>query len=263
MPYVGDSVAASTRRVWNAGGPPCTRYSLRMSGVLAKKFGRQYSCIPEWASSSMYSVSSWRPFFQVKYVYDWLKPALASARSLTRRVNASDRKITSGYSARTSSISHSQNGSGLVCGLSTRKTRTPRSTQVISTSLSASHNPRQSSESQLTLKMSWYRFGGFSAYLRVPSGRRLNQSGCSLSQGWSAEHWIAKSSAISRPCSRASATRRSNSATVPSSGWMASWPPSSPPIAQGEPGSPDLASSELLRPLRLVTPIGWIGGREI
>ena len=40
---------------------------------------------------------------------------------------------------------------------------------------------------------------------------------------------------------------------------MASWPPSSPPIAHGEPGSPGFASSELLRPLRLVSPIGWIG----
>ena len=39
-----------------------------------------------------------------------------------RRVNASARKITSGCVARTSAISHSQNGSGLVCGLSTRKT---------------------------------------------------------------------------------------------------------------------------------------------
>src|ERR671914_104807 len=151
MPYVGESVAASTRRVSKAGGPPCTRYSLRMSGVLAKKFGRQYSCMPEKASSCMYSVSSWRPFFHVKYVYDWLKPALASALSLTRRVNASDRKITSGYSERTSPISHSQNGSGFVCGLSTRKTRTPRSTQLISASRSASQRPRQSSESQLTL----------------------------------------------------------------------------------------------------------------
>ena len=34
-----------------------------------------------------------------------------------------------------------------------------------------------------------------------------------------------------------------------------------PPIAHGEPGSSGPASSVLLRPLRLVTPIGWIGGR--
>ena len=34
-----------------------------------------------------------------------------------------------------------------------------------------------------------------------------------------------------------------------------------PPIAHGEPGSSGPGSSVLLRPLRLVTPIGWIGGR--
>ena len=39
-----------------------------MSGVLAKKLGRKYSCSPEWASSVMYSISSQRAFFHVKYV---------------------------------------------------------------------------------------------------------------------------------------------------------------------------------------------------
>ena len=51
--------------------------------------------------------------------------------------------------------------------------------------------------------MSSYFFGGFSAYLIVPSGRQSNHSGCSLIQGWSGEHWIAKSIAISSPWSRA------------------------------------------------------------
>src|SRR2546421_305233 len=37
--------------------------------------------------------------------------------------------------------------------------------------------------------MSWYFLGGFSAYFSVPSGRRLNHSGCSFSHGWSGEHW--------------------------------------------------------------------------
>src|SRR3954462_8743902 len=111
--------------------------------------------------------------------------------------------------------------------------------------------------------MSWYFLGGFSAYLSVPSGRRWNHSGCSFSHGWSGEHWIAKSSAISTPSSRARATRRSNSSCVPRSGWIASCPPSLAPIAQGLPTSPRFAVTALLRPLRLVCPIGWIGGREI
>ncbi len=59
--------------------------------------------------------------------------------------------------------------------------------------------------------MSSYFFGGFSAYLIVPSGRQSNHSGCCLIQGWSGEHWMAKSSAISRPCACAAATRRRKS----------------------------------------------------
>src|SRR5215210_3922316 len=49
--------------------------------------------------------------------------------------------------------------------------------------------------------MSWYFLGGFSAYLSVPSGRRKNHSGCSLSHGWSGEQLIARSRATSSPCS--------------------------------------------------------------
>ena len=55
--------------------------------------------------------------------------------------------------------------------------------------------------------MSWYFFGGFSAYWMVPSGRMMNQSGCSVTQGWSGEHWKAMSSASSMPLSRVAETR--------------------------------------------------------
>jgi hypothetical protein len=68
-----------------------------------------------------------------------------------RRVNASARKITSGLSRRISAISHRQKAIGFVCGLSTRKTVTPRSTHPRRTSCSACHSPRQSSLFQLTL----------------------------------------------------------------------------------------------------------------
>jgi hypothetical protein len=47
------------------------------------------------------------------------------------RVNASDRKITSGSVRRTSLSSHSQKATGLVCGLSTRKIRTPWLIQIL------------------------------------------------------------------------------------------------------------------------------------
>src|SRR6476469_2658983 len=104
--------------------------------------------------------------------------------------------------------------------------------------------------------MSWYFFGGFSAYFNVPSGRRLNHSGCSFSHGWSGEHWIAKSSAISIPADFAEATIASKSAHVPRSGLIASWPPSFEPIAQGDPTSSGPAVTALLRPLRFEVPIG-------
>src|SRR6266542_4161983 len=103
--------------------------------------------------------------------------------------------------------------------------------------------------------MSWYFFGGFSAYLMLPSGRWKNHSGCSRTQRWSGEHWIAKSSATSSPSRCAASTNRSKSSSVPRSGWTAVKPPSALPIAHGLPGSPGAATSELLRPLRCARPI--------
>ena len=84
-------------------------------------------------------------------MYDWLKPAFASAYIRAGLVNASARKTTSGWRSRTSRMSHRQKAVGLVWGLSTRKIRTPRSTQKTTTSRSASHSPRQSGLSKLTL----------------------------------------------------------------------------------------------------------------
>ncbi len=63
------------------------------------------------------------------------------------------------------------------------------------------------------------------------------------------------------PSSRSRATSALKSAIVPSSGWIASWPPSREPIAHGEPGSQLAATSVLFGPLRFTVPIGWIGGR--
>ena len=69
-------------------------------------------------------------FFHVKYVYDCEKPAFASVVIIAGRVNASESRIRFGSTLRTSPISHSQNGTGFVCGLSTRNTRTPLSHPV-------------------------------------------------------------------------------------------------------------------------------------
>src|SRR6266571_2564644 len=100
MPQSGGGVAASAPRILNAGGPPRWRISGRMSGVLQKRLPRKYSAMSDRVSSSRYSVSSSLKLRQVKYVYDWLKPALARAFIILGRVNASERKITSGWPSR-------------------------------------------------------------------------------------------------------------------------------------------------------------------
>lgn len=94
-----------------------------------------------------------------------------------------------------------------------------------------------------------------------PSERWWNHSGCSVTQGWSGEHWRAKSSAISIRRVRAVATKWSKSSIVPRSGCTASCPPSAEPMAQGTPGSSAPGERLLFGPLRWVVPMGWIGGR--
>ena len=103
------------------------------------------------------------------------------------------------------------------------------------------------------LTMSSYFFGGFSAYLIVPSGRQSNHSGCSLIQGWSGEHWMAKSSAISRPCV---ARRRHQPGEIVEAcrargGWRRGRPPPSR-WRRGCRDRPARASGVLFLPLRWV-----------
>ena len=64
------------------------------------------------------------------------------------RVNASARKIVSGYWRRTSAIIHSQKWNDLVCGLSTRKMRTPRAHQNSTTRFSSCQRLRHSAHSK-------------------------------------------------------------------------------------------------------------------
>src|SRR5690242_21380334 len=149
MPYNGNRVAASNKRIRNAAGPPCTRYSLRMSGVFANRLPRKYSTIGESVSSSRYSRKSALEFFHVKYVYDIVKPSLPRLFIRLGRVNASAKKITSGFSRWISLITHSQNASGFVCGLSTRNVRTPRSIQNKKMSRHAFHRFWRSSHQKL------------------------------------------------------------------------------------------------------------------
>src|SRR5262245_25100864 len=117
-----------------------------MSGVLVNRFGRKTSASAGSESSVKYSVSSCLLFRQVKYVYDCVKPSFARRYMILGRVKASERKIASGRARFTSARHHSQTPNGLVCGLSTRKMRTPCSTQKRKTLFSSSHRDRQSSQ---------------------------------------------------------------------------------------------------------------------
>src|SRR5579859_5155579 len=150
-----------------------------MSGVLGHRFGRKKSATGGRVSSVKYCAISQAVLRQAKYVYDWLNPSLASRYMTLGRVNASDRKMTSGELRLTSAMSHSQKAKGLVCGLSTRKMRTPCSIQNCTTDKSSCHSSRQLSVSKSNGTMSSYFFGGFSANWIEPSGRCRNHSGCS------------------------------------------------------------------------------------
>ena len=81
-------------------------------------------------SAPISSSSSAFVFFHVKYVYDCEKPAFASVVIIAGRVNASESRTTLGldlpHLARSATP---RTRTGFVCGLSTRKTRTPCATQ--------------------------------------------------------------------------------------------------------------------------------------
>jgi ribosomal protein L37E len=133
----------------NAARPPYCSASVRMSGVFGQTFGRKYSRPGPCASSVKYSVSSCLVLRHAKYVYDCVKPSLARRCMTFGRVNASARKMTSACARCTSSIAHSQNANALVCGLSTRKIRTPSPTQKSITLFSSAHSAFHSADSKL------------------------------------------------------------------------------------------------------------------
>src|SRR6516162_6516711 len=118
-----------------------------MSGVFGQKLGLKKSWTGVSVSSVIYSVSSFLVFLQVKYVYDCVNPSFASRYMMLGLVNASARKISSGYFFFRSRIIHSQKSNGFVWGLSTRKTRTPCPIQNSTTLFSSSQSAFQRGES--------------------------------------------------------------------------------------------------------------------
>ena len=159
----------------------------------------------------------------------------ASSCIIAGLVNASARKIASGFVSCTLAISHSQKLIGLVCGLSTRK----HGDAVVDPE---PHDPQHLVVDAVRVVVEVHRDrcpGTSSAGSRrtrcEPSGRVVNHSGCAVTHGWSGAHCSARSSATSRPRSLAADTNSSKSSMVPSSGWTRRDRRTVEPIAQGEP----------------------------
>ena len=178
------------------------------------------------------------------------------------RVNASARKIVSGCSRLISASTHSQNRNGLVCGLSTRKILTPCSIQNSMTRFSSCQSACQSSRLEVervdvlillrrVLRVLDRAVGampeplGMLAHVRddrATPGRRCRARSRGRAAGRrrrSDRSPRACRGPVRPPCGR----------------------PRPPPIAHGLPGSSGAGVSVLLRPLRKLRPIGWIGGR--
>src|SRR5258708_13951984 len=139
MRELAPRVADRRNRAAKAGRPPVCRYSVRMSGVLGHRLARKYSLTGGSDSSVKYCASSAGVLRHAKYVYDCVNPTLASRNMTLGRVNASARRITSGWPRLTSAISHSQTANVFERGLSIRITVMPSSTQYTTIDCSHTH----------------------------------------------------------------------------------------------------------------------------
>ncbi len=95
--------------------------------------------------------------------------------------------------------------------------------------------------------MSWYFFGGFSAYCTLPSGRCLNHCGCSLHVGVIGRALKGDVERNLDAEARAPVQAAGGSPpSVPSCGRISLWPPSAAPIAQGLPTSSGLGLERIV-----------------
>ena len=232
-----------------AGRPSC-RYSWRMSGVFTKKFGRKNSETGP-ASSVTYSLSS-----AARVLPGEVGVRLAEA-GLRQRVHP--RRAGEGLGQEDDvrvlladvRMSHSQKPIGLVWGLSTRKMRTPRSTQ--NTHRPAQRLPQAAPVVAVEVDVVdvLVALGRVLRVLQRPVGaaveplRVLGQPGV---VGRALDREVERDlEVVVRAPPRPGASK---SASVPSSGFdrrVAAL--GAPPIAQGLPGSPRLGGGRVVAPL--------------
>ena len=142
--------------------------------------------------------------------------------------------MTSGSVSCTVPISHSQNANGLVCGLSTRKTRTPRRSR---SARRRARGPQPSPVRAVEVER---------VDVLVALGRVLGVRDRAVRAVAEPLGMLPNPRMVGRrlereverdldAVARAASTRCSTSAIVPRSGWTAVWPPSTAPIAHGLP----------------------------
>ncbi len=247
----------------NAARPPNCRYSGRMSGVLGQQLGRKYSRpgplreLGEVLGQLLLGVAPGE--VRVRLGEAELRQPVHHLRPRERLGEEDHVRVRRAGSR---SITHSQNGNGLVCGLSTRKMRTPSSSQNSNTLASSSHSPFQSSRLEVeridVLVLLGRVLGvldGAVGPLAEPLGMLAHVGVVGRALERDVQRDLEPELAGARP--RAAGSRRACRAR----GCIALWPPSAAPIAHGLPTSSGSATSVLFGPLRRSRPIGWIGGR--
>ena len=172
-----------------------------------------------------------------------------------RLVNASARNRTSRSRAWTSSISHAQKANGLVWGLSTRNTLTPQSTHLSIASSSACHSVapvRRLPVDVVDVLVALGRVLGVLQGAVGPAVKPLRVLGQPRVVGASTASRSPARCRCRSPPRPPVSERRSSS--VPSSAWMASWPPVASPIAHGEPGIAGGRGERVVAPLAVGEP---------
>ena len=139
-----------------------------------------------------------------------------------------------------------------MCGLSTRKTVTPRSTQCRTTSQQRLPQPAPVLAVPVDVVDVLVLLGRVLGVLQRAVGAAVEPLGVLgeprvVGRGTGSRSRGDLDAVLARV-----GTSASKSSSVPRSGWIASWPPVSSPIAHGLPGSSGPATSVLLRPLRFV-----------
>ena len=121
-----------------------------MSGVFGHRFGRKNSRTRASVSSVKYFVSSHFVSRHAKYVYDCVKPSFRQpVHHLRPRERLRQKDHVRMLAANFARSPTPRTRNGFVCGLSTRKIRTPSSIQNRKTLFSSSHSDCQASRLEI------------------------------------------------------------------------------------------------------------------